>query len=190
MDFIYTEHIDINAIELKKMLIEIREEVLKKCRNMDDSRIKFGTGSKITNLYKFYNLAERKEPLLQELFSKIKAIINKNWDSTKKLYLHSWVNIHKKGENLGWHGHNRYEKERCVHGYFCVEAEPSQTIYVVAGQDDMIEVNNKNNCLVMSYSDNRFLHKVTKWERDDCERITIGFNMVPLSPDREIPDPD
>ena len=61
---------------------------------------------------------------------------------------------------------------------------------MVAGQDDMIEVNNKNNCLVMSYGDNRFLHKVTKWERDDCERITIGFNMVPLSPDREIPDPD
>ncbi len=190
MELIHTEYIDINTTELKKILIEIRQEVINKCRNMGDPRVKFGTGSKITNLYKFYNLADRKEPILVELFSKIKEVINNKWDSTKKLHMHAWVNIHKKGENLGWHGHNRYEKEPCVHGYFCIEAEPSQTIYVFSGKDHLVEVNNKNNYLVISFCENRFLHKVTRWERDDCERITVGFNMVPLTPDREIPDPD
>lgn len=189
MDLIYTEYIDINTKELKKILIEIQEEVLLKCLNMNVPHCKFGTGSKITNLYRFYDLTERKEPLIQELFSKIKEIINKKWEETKNLYMHAWVNIHRKGENLHWHGHNRYEKKPCVHGYFCVEAEPSQTIYVFGGQDDIIEVNNKNNCLVTSYCQNRFLHKVTKWEQD-YERVTVGFNMVPLTPAHQILVPD
>jgi hypothetical protein len=189
MEFIYTDHIDINLKELKPLLLDIQKEILKKLANIKQNS-KFGTGSEITNYFNFYNLADRNEPLLLELFSKIKEKINKKWEQTRQMSIHAWLNVHRKDENLHWHGHNRYMKEPCVHGYFCIEVEPSQTIYVFSGQDDIIEINNKNNCLVTSYCKNRFLHKVTKWERDDCERITIGFNMVPLMRTRENPVPD
>jgi hypothetical protein len=177
MEFIYTEHIDINIEELKDILLNIEKEILHKFENIE--RPNFGKGSKITNYWNLYNLSERSEPIIQQLFSKLKQKIIEKWEVTRNMKICAWINVHKKGENLFWHGHNRYMKDECIHGYFCVEVEPSQTIYVFSGQDDLIEINNKNSCLVACFGNNNFLHKVTKWERD-CERITIGFNMVPL----------
>ena len=183
----YTDDIDINIKELRILLLEIQEEILKKFENIKEPYI-FGTGSKISNYFNLYNLADRNEPILQELFHNIKEKIYKKWDVTKKYIFHAWLNVHRKDENLYWHGHNRKNPINCLHGYFCIEVEPSQTIYVFSGADDLIEINNKNGCFVAGFGNNNFLHKVTKWERD-CERITIGFNMVPLLLDRENPDP-
>jgi hypothetical protein len=188
MEFIYTDHIDINITELKCVLLKIEQEILEKFESVNAGSY-FGKGSKITTYWKNYNLSDRGEPILQELFDKIHEKINKKWEKTKNMKLKAWLNVHRKGENLNWHGHNRYIRDQCLHGYFCVEVEPSQTIYVFCGQDDAIEVNNKNSCLVAGFGNNNFLHKVTKWERNDCERITIGFNMVPLMLTRENPDP-
>jgi hypothetical protein len=188
MEFIYTEHIDINITELKYLILEIEKEILKKFENTKEPII-FGKGSKTSNYHRFYNLSDRSEPILRELFSKIKEKINKRWDKSKGMIFQAWLNVHRKGENLFWHGHNLKCELDCLHGYFCIEAEPSQTTYVFAGENDIVEVNNKNSCFVAGFgSNNNFLHKVTEWQRD-CERITIGFNMVPSSLDRGIPAP-
>lgn len=187
MECIYTDHIDVNITELKILLLEIEKELIKKFENTKEPHT-CGTGSRISNYFSLYNLADRNEPILQELFHTIKEKINKKWNATQKHSFHAWLNIHRKGENLFWHAHNiKSFTGTTLHGYICIEGEPSKTTYIFVGHDDFIQINNKNSTFVCSIN-NKFLHKVSKWE-ENYERITIGFNMDLSKPFHLIPVP-
>jgi hypothetical protein len=185
MEFIYTDNIDVNVTELKILLLDIEKELIKKFENTKEPHT-CGTGSKISNYFSLYNLADRNEPILQDLFTKLRIKINNKWEIPEKNSFHAWLNVHRKDEHLFWHGHNiKSFTGTTLHGYICIEGEPSKTTYVFVGQHDLIEVHNKNSTFVCSIN-NKFLHKVSKWEQN-YERITIGFNMDLLKPYHEIP---
>ena len=86
-----------------------------------------------------------------------------------------WLNIHNKTEFLNWHSHNSPE-EKCYHGYFCVNTEPSITMYRLK-DGSTLDVKNKNNQLVISRSDGD-MHCVTPWS-ESTKRITLAFDIVP-----------
>ena len=178
MEIIFSEHIDIDLPKLKSLLLKLEKELLAEFEYIPP--IYSGTkGSKISGYYSHYNLNDINEPILQELFAKIKEKLCQKCLDTTGMYFQAWLNVHRKGENLFWHSHlpERTNAYLYSHGYFCVEAEPSKTLYAIAGHDDIIEVNNKNSTVVAGHLQNFFLHKVTRWEQD-CERITIGFNYT------------
>jgi hypothetical protein len=173
METIFSEHIDIDIQKLKSLLLKLEKELLVKFEHLP-SVYSATKGSKISGYFKYYNLNDINEPILQELFTKIKEKMHQKGIDTTDMFLHSWLNVHRKGENLFWHSHFPKLKNY-LHGYFCVEVEPSKTLYAICGEDDIIEVNNTNSAVVVGCIRRIFLHKVTKWEQE-CERITIGFN--------------
>jgi hypothetical protein len=87
-----------------------------------------------------------------------------------------WFNINEKNSGLlGWHEHG-IEGAPNFHGYYCVNAEPSETLYSVFGE---IKVNvNKNNRAILS----EMGHPHTQLEWDwDGKRISIAYDVVPLA---------
>jgi len=86
-----------------------------------------------------------------------------------------WLNMHNKTEFLNWHSHNKPE-ENCYHGYFCVNAEPSTTMYKLK-EGSTVNIDNKNNQLIISRSDGD-VHCVTPWNEAET-RITLAFDIVP-----------
>lgn len=178
MDSLHIDNIDVDIVQLKNLLLKLEKEILEKFEGVSARYITPGSGSKVTNYQPEYNLNEMDEPLLQELFIKIKEHMSKNGIDVTHRHLHAWLNVHRKGENLFWHNHDLgCDPDRPnIHGYFCVEAESSKTLYVISGTDPIIEVCNKNGTVVYCCTNIPFLHKVTPWEQD-YERITIGFNF-------------
>jgi hypothetical protein len=66
-------------------------------------------------------------------------------------------------------------KVPAFHGYYSVNAEPSETHYMVNGE---LKVNeNKNNRAVLSLVG--FQHAMAPWEWEG-ERITIAYDVTPL----------
>lgn len=90
----------------------------------------------------------------------------------------AWFNINstEKGGKLGWHDHlDPNIPINAFHGYFAVNAEPSQTHYMI---NDEIKINdNKNNRAVLSLMG--FPHAMGPWEWEG-ERITIAYDVLPL----------
>ncbi len=79
-----------------------------------------------------------------------------------------------KFENAVWDNHGNDPLE--FHGYYCINAEPSITYYLIDG--DVVENENKNNLALLSQ--NGYHHIVGNWLSEDV-RITIGYNVFPLN---------
>jgi len=93
----------------------------------------------------------------------------------EKFMLQGWFNINyaKKGK-LDWHDHGPHGAPN-FHGYYCVNAEPSQTYYNVFGNE--IINNNKNNRAILSEMGHH--HAMADWDWDG-PRITIAYDIIPL----------
>jgi hypothetical protein len=99
-------------------------------------------------------------------------------DFYKERYmLQGWFNINsnQKGGKLDWHDHGPTGAP-LFHGYYCVNAEPSSTSYVVF--DKQVENVNKNNRAILSEMGHP--HAMGNWDWDG-ERITIAYDLIPLS---------
>jgi len=91
----------------------------------------------------------------------------------------SWFNINSndKGSKLNWHDHVSKEVPDMLafHGYYCVNAEPSETLYDIDGK---IKVNkNINNRAILSTVG--YQHAQAPWDWDG-NRITIAYDIIPL----------
>jgi hypothetical protein len=94
----------------------------------------------------------------------------------QKYMLQGWFNINNnsKGGKLDWHDHG-LQGAPDFHGYYCVNAEPSETHYITT-QGPKINVN-KNNRLVISEMGHP--HAMGDWDWDG-DRITIAYDILPI----------
>jgi hypothetical protein len=94
--------------------------------------------------------------------------------------LQGWFNVNyvDKGKGkLDWHEHSPHGAP-VYHGYYCVNAEPSETHYKINNREDLRKVNvNKNNRAVLSETSHP--HAMGDWNWDG-PRITIAYDVVPL----------
>jgi hypothetical protein len=90
----------------------------------------------------------------------------------------AWFNINStaKGGKLDWHDHlDPNFKVPAFHGYYSVNAEPSQTHYMI---DDQEKINhNKNNRAILSLIG--YPHAMGDWAWEG-ERITIAYDVLPM----------
>jgi hypothetical protein len=91
--------------------------------------------------------------------------------------MQSWVNVYNYGEYIDWHGHGQ-TSTYAWHGFFCVNAEPSKTTYQYLNSPETIDVESKNNLLVLGKS-NTDTHRTWPWLDKNEPRITIAFDIVP-----------
>jgi hypothetical protein len=94
------------------------------------------------------------------------------------------MNYYKKGEFIDWHRHAS-EDVGGWHGFFCLDAEPdSYTSYRWPNDDSRkgltLDVESKNGLIVLGRS-NLDLHKSSEWQHEDRARITIAFDILPVS---------
>lgn len=137
-------------------------------------------GSNSTKLYEAYNIFLIHYEELTELYEKIVNYFKeKNSNTFKEYAIAGWVNVFPKGKFLDWHTHGVEKKvfDGRWHGYFCVNGEPSKTLYAENDTGKLIEtIENKNGWLVMSPGG--MLHRVTPWKDSREPRITIAFDIM------------
>ena len=148
-----------NNSYVKTKLLDINlEEITKSC-NMMHNFVKqnFGTNPKSfsgtesvsTQVYTSYNLLMYPLPGYHELYFEIKKYLYELLpESESKYYIQSWLNYYQKNEYIEWHSH--WEPSRKTwHGFFCVDVEPSYTSYQIPNISDILDIECKNNLLVI-----------------------------------------
>ena len=111
------------------------------------------------------------------LRQQIKDFFIEKFQPTTSYYFSSWVNVHKKGENLVWHSHWETEKQT-YHGYVAIQSEPSTTTYKFPDIEEMYVHHNKNGLIMINKSEGD-RHCVSVWE-ENFDRISIAFDIVPF----------
>ncbi len=131
-----------------------------------------------------YNAFQMYYPFMHDLLSAVVDMTREACEyyeidyNSEQWMAQAWFNINsrKKGAKLEWHDHmDPSIKVPAFHGYYSVNAEPSQTHYMVNGE---LKVNeNKNNRAILSLVG--FQHAMAPWEWEG-ERITIAYDVTPL----------
>ena len=131
-----------------------------------------------------YNAFQMYYPFMHELYS---AVVDMTREACKYYEIdynseqwvaQAWFNINStdKGGKLDWHDHlDPNIKVPAFHGYYSVNAEPSQTHYNIDGQEKINE--NKNNRAILSLIG--YPHAMGDWSWQG-ERITIAYDIFPM----------
>lgn len=100
-------------------------------------------------------------------------------------YVHGWFNLDHKteGEKVSplskpnhFHDHSGGMGSPYLHGYYCVNAEPSSTFYKIDNKEEIFENINKNNRAIVSETGHP--HGRDDWY-EDKPRITIAYDITP-----------
>lgn len=133
-----------------------------------------------------YNLFQMYYPFVHDLYSAVVDMVleacdyyNFNYNSERWM-AQAWFNINNKenGGKLDFHDHvskDHVGSYMCFHGYYCVNAEPSETKYLIDGKE--VSNINKNNRAILSLVG--FPHAMADWEWLE-DRITIAYDIMPL----------
>jgi hypothetical protein len=153
---------------------------------LDDAKDIFTyTKSYSTQKSREYNAFQMYYPWMHDLYSAVVDMTREACEyydvdyNSEQWIVQSWFNINSNdnGKMLGWHDHVHPDFDKpAFHGYYCVNAEPSQTFYNING--DVISNSNKNNRAILSMVG--FPHAMGPWESDE-KRITIAYDVLPLS---------
>jgi hypothetical protein len=131
-----------------------------------------------------YNAFQMYYPFMHELYS---AVVDMTREACKYYEIdynseqwmcQAWFNINsnEKGGKLEWHDHIQPELHiPAFHGYYAVNAEPSETYYDINGNQFINK--NKNNRAILSLMG--FPHAMGPWEWEG-DRITIAYDVMPL----------
>jgi hypothetical protein len=132
-----------------------------------------------------YNAFQMYYPWMHELYSAVVDMTREACEyyeidyNAEQWMCQAWFNINsrEKGGKLEWHDHVPPGFDAPgFHGYYSVNAEPSETHYLI---NNVPKVNvNKNNRAVLSMVG--FPHAQGPWEWDG-DRITIAYDVLPLS---------
>jgi hypothetical protein len=201
-DYVYTRKLN---LDLKQMLHsshllhkfieeQFGEEDFNYERNYQDSKVQPTVGSGewtlSTKVFEQYNTFLYPLPGFQELFYDIKdtfyASLNHRYperDKSERYIIQSWINFYRKGEFIDWHHHWPVEANSW-HGFYCVDVEPDshteyQLPFLPYGNKN-VTIPSENNLLVISPSEGD-LHKSSEWKDETRPRITIAFDVIPLS---------
>jgi hypothetical protein len=143
-----------------------------------------GTGSVSTIKWRQYNVFQFYHPSIFNVFKNISEIVKeacKYYEidfEEQQYFVQGWFNINiSKGGKLSWHNHGETGAPH-FHGYYCINAEPSVTLYKVFDDpNNIIENVNKNNRMIIAEMGHP--HAMGDWEWEG-ERITLAYDVVPL----------
>ena len=136
-------------------------------------------GSKTTNAYRQYSLLSFPIKSFQDLYHNIVTVIKPLLPKETHV-LQCWLNVFRDNEYIDWHGHWPPEM-RAIHGFYCVNVTPSFTEYKfkhIPGK--VFKVDSKEGLMVFGKSNND-LHRSSPWNNNSEPRVTIAFDIIPLS---------
>jgi hypothetical protein len=182
--YVYTRQLDLNLADQRYSARLMYEYIVSNFTSNHKTDYNKGLAPLTTNLYAQYNYFMYPNPGSHDLYEKIKETFHECIGLTQeKFYMQAWLNVYRAGEFIDWHSHWPAEFESW-HGFYCVDVEPkSSTTYRVFGripeQEDIV-VPSQDNLLVISRSDGD-QHRSSEWTNKDRPRITVAFDIVPMS---------
>jgi hypothetical protein len=179
----------VNNIDFKKLtkyLLSKEKEILKlPCTTKEDKVSDGYTGlgkDSVSSRYDKYNVFFWKNKEITILKKNIIEIHDKflkllKLDIPKKLYIQSWVNIMRKGEQIKPHIHNT-EADTYLGGHICIQCNDTSTIYMnpVNQLNDPETYVSKNEVGKLTLFQSNLPH-YTDIHNFDEERITIAFDL-------------
>lgn len=145
--------------------------------------------SPATNLGPKYNIFQFHNEGIHDLYSAVSSMTKEACEyygidfNKEKYMIQGWFNFDKyeKPEPLPddfLHDHLEGKGAPDFHGYYCVNAEPSNTYYKIGGMDGTRFTNkNINNRAVLSETGHP--HGIQSWTNPEF-RITIAYDVTPL----------
>lgn len=174
------------AIELEKRYILIQEAKLKGTTPLGDNDLWISSRSISTIKWKEYNVFQFHIPEIYNVYKSVSEMTKEackyyeiNFEEQKYM-IQGWFNINEKQfGRLGWHDHGPPGNfAPFFHGYYCVNAEPSNTYYKLFNDDFKIFRNvNINNRAILSEMGHP--HSQGDWSWDG-RRITVAYDICPL----------
>lgn len=142
------------------------------------------TKSYSTQKSREYNAFQMYYPWIHDVYSSVVDMVREACDyygidyNSEQWMCQSWFNINSNdgGKMLGWHDHVQEDFDGpAFHGYYSINAEPSNTFYRIGHELKTNE--NKNNRAILSMAG--FEHAMGPWESDE-NRITLAYDIVPI----------
>ena len=142
------------------------------------------TKSLSTQKSREYNAFQFYYPWMHEIYSSVVSMVQEACEyyeidyNSEQWMCQAWFNVNsvEKGSKLDWHDHVPENWDAPgFHGYYSVNAEPSETYYDVNG-DKKVNVN-KNNKAILSMVG--FPHAMGDWDWPG-DRITVAYDVMPL----------
>jgi hypothetical protein len=155
---------------------------LKNITAINDQDVWLQSSSVSTIKWREYNVFQFYHPAIYKLFKAVSSTVKEaceyygvDFDSQQYM-VQGWFNINysKKGK-LDWHDHGG-PWIPYFHGYYCINAEPSNTHYNVFGNNVINQ--NKNNRMIVSEMGHP--HAMEDWDWDG-PRVTIAYDIMPLA---------
>ena len=117
--------------------------------------------------YEMYNVfcLASPMPLWFEMYKELCSVVRDYVNNKDPLWIQSWLNFHKYGQELEWHGHTAP-----YHGY--VSINPANTTTVFRGYKIENEIGN------IYIGPGWRQHKVKANEEFDGTRVTLGFDVI------------
>jgi len=173
-NYVYTRQLNLNLSMIKKSSYKMHDFLYKNFFN--DMKNEKPIASTI--IFSKYNLFIYPFDSFYDLYFEIQRMFREKLNDKTPYYIQAWLNLYRKGEFIDWHNHWTPDK-KTWHGYYCVDCESSKTTYKIPleKQQKIIDIQNKNNLLVMSRS-NGDQHRTWPWDKNE-PRITIAFDIVP-----------
>lgn len=135
-----------------------------------------------TMKWRQYNVFQFNIPGIYNLYKAVGEMVHEACDyyevdfDSQQFMLQGWFNINNAGNGkLDWHEHGP-QGAPFFHGYYCVNAEPSETHYITT-QGPKTNIN-KNNRAVLSEMGHP--HAMGDWNWNG-PRITVAYDVLPLS---------
>jgi len=161
-----------------------RQEMIGITPHDDQTDIFTYSKSLSTHKSREYNAFQMYYPFMHDLYSSVVDMVREACEyyeidyNSEQWLCQAWFNINskEKGGKLEWHDHvDPIHKVPAFHGYYAVNAEPSETHYDV---DGTVKINvNKNNRAILSLVG--YQHAMGPWEWEG-ERITIAYDVIPM----------
>jgi hypothetical protein len=169
--------------ELEERYTKIKNATLFGVTPVTEADIWKESNSVSTMKWQQYNVFQFHIPAIRKLYDEISSMVKEACEyydvdfAKQQFMLQGWFNINESGNGkLDWHDHGPAGAPH-FHGYYCVNAEPSETHYMVFNRDHKINVNKNNRAIV---SEMGHPHAMGDWDWNG-PRITVAYDIIPLS---------
>lgn len=184
LDSLYNYLVETHKNILYKNIFNVPEERLSKFNELNGAPTQLGDYYNIFNLE--HNGIKSLKNALRDMAIEACEYYGHNFEEEKYL-IHGWFNLDYKSEGglvsplkkpEHFHDHSGGTGMPFLHGYYCVNAEPSSTFYRInRDENNVFENINKNNRAIVSETGHP--HGRDDWFFDK-PRITIAYDITPI----------
>ena len=189
-DYLWSEMVDPTTINNKRLMANclIIEKFLEGRIEEEANEIWTTNYDSFTGrMFNRYNIFTFPSVDLIKLYTEIKRIITPVLILNETYMIQAWLNVYRENGFIDWHTH--WAKEhKTIHGFYCVNVEdtPSYTEYKFPTlNNDITTVHSRDGLLVFGKSEDDKHRSSQGWSSNN-PRITIAFDIVPVSRLQEI----